>query len=175
MVTKTKKQQVVAELTEQINNADSFYFIDYSFMPVKLQEAMRNELKEKQASMRVAKNTLIKRAFDAADGVELPFEKLTGMTNLIMGTGEELLAPAKILKEFAQKNKMPAFKGALLDGQYFDEKQLDTLAAMPTKPEIIAGILGSINAPISGIVGAINATIRDLASVIEEVAKKNAN
>ena len=59
MVTKTKKQQVVAELTEQINNADSFYFIDYSFMPVKLQEALRNELKEKQASMRVAKNTLI--------------------------------------------------------------------------------------------------------------------
>jgi len=173
MVTKNKKQEIVAELIEQLTKANSYYFIDFKGMPVKQQEIMRNELKAKNTTMRVAKNTLIKRAFDATEGVELPFEKLVGMTALIMGN-EDPLAPAKVLKEIVEKNKMPGFKGAIIEGQFFGADQLKTLAEMPSKPEIISGILASLDAPISGIVGAINATIRDLASVIESVAKKQA-
>ena len=173
MVTKSKKQEIVAELIEQISNANSFYFIDFIGMPVKQQEIMRNELKAKNTTMRVAKNTLIKRAFDAAEGVELPFEKLVGMTALVLGN-DDPLAPAKVLKEIVDKNKMPRFKGAVIEGQYFDETNLKTLAEMPSKPEIIASILGSLDAPITGIIGSINATISDLASIIESVAKKQA-
>lgn len=173
MVTKQRKEEIVAELIEQIKGSDNFYFINYKSMPVKQMEALRNRLKEKQNSMRIAKNTLIKRAFEAVEDKDLPFEKLQGMTALIT-TGEDSLSAAKILKEVVDKNKMPEFKGAFVEGQFFDGTQLKALAEMPTKPEIIASILGSLDAPVSGIVGAINAVMRDVASVIEAVAKKQA-
>lgn len=173
MVTKQRKQEIVAELKEQIQNANCFYFIDYTKMPVKLMENLRNQLREKSTTMRVAKNTLITRAFNEVEGVELPFEKLQGMTALIT-SNDDPLAAAKILKAVVDKSKMPAFKGAIVEGQFFGADELKALAEMPSKPEIIASILGSLNAPISGIVGSINAVIRDVASLVEEVAKKQA-
>jgi hypothetical protein len=66
-------------------------------------------------------------------------------------------------------------KIAYLDNQIFGGEQLNMLASMLTKEEVIAGICGSLNSPASGIVGSINALMRDLFSVIEEVAKKNNN
>lgn len=174
MVTKDKKVEIVAELVEMLNKTNGFYFIDFKSMPVKKLHEVRNELKKQNIGLRVAKNTLIKRAFNQAEGVEMPVEDFTGNTALVLGY-DDPLAPAKILKELIDKNKMPEFKGAIIEGQYFDGSTLKQLAAMPSKPEIIASILGSLNAPISGIVGSINAVMRDLAGVIEEVAKKQAN
>ncbi len=173
MITKQRKEEIVAELIEQIKGANSFYFVDYKSMPVKQMENLRNRLKEKDTKMRVAKNTLIARAFNEVEGIDLPFEKLQGMTAIITNS-DDILAPAKILKEVVDKNKMPEFKGAVVEGQFFDGSQLKVLSEMPSKPEIIASILGSLDAPISGIVGSINAVMRDLASVIEVVAKKQA-
>ncbi len=173
MVTKQRKEEIVAELVEQIKNSNCYYFIDYKSMPVKQMEVLRNQLKGKDTTLRVAKNTLITRAFNEVEGVDLPFEKLEGMTALIT-SNEDPLAAAKILKELVDKNKMPGFKGAVVEGQFFGDQQLKALAEMPSKPEIIASILGSLDAPISGIVGAINAVMRDLASVVEAVAKKQA-
>jgi large subunit ribosomal protein L10 len=63
----------------------------------------------------------------------------------------------------------------LLEGQYFDGTKLKELAALPGKKEMMSAIVGSLHAPISGIVGSINAVMRDLASIIEEVAKKKAS
>ncbi len=174
MVTKDKKKEVVAELVELFRKTNGFYFIDFKSMPVKTMEILRNELKSKSVGLRVAKNTLIKLAFQQTDGIEMPVEKFTGQTALVLGY-DDPLAPAKILKETIEKHKMPEFKGAIIEGQYFDGTTLKQLAAMPSKPEIIASILGSLNAPISGIVGSINAVMRDLASVIEEAAKKREN
>lgn len=174
MITKTKKQETVELLVGEVQNAASYYFLNYQGLPVVKQNILRTKLKEKNATMRVAKNTLMKIAFDKAENVEFPFEKLEGMTSLVLGAAEDPLAPAKVIKDFIGKDATPSFKGAVVEGQFFDDKQLATLAAMPTKPEIIASIVGSLHAPISGIVGSINAVIRDLASIIEEVAKKNA-
>ncbi|HRE59104.1 MAG TPA: 50S ribosomal protein L10, partial [Candidatus Kapabacteria bacterium] len=61
-----------------------------------------------------------------------------------------------------------------IEKQLYDGSKLALVASLPTRPELIAGILGSLEAPISGIVGSINAVMRDLASVIEEAAKKRA-
>lgn len=174
MITKTKKQETVDLLVGEVQNASSFYFINYEGLPVVKQNDLRKKLKEKNATMRIAKNTLMKIAFEKAENVEFPFEKLEGMTSLILGTEEDPLAPAKVIKDFIGKDATPTFKGALVEGQFFDDKQLQTLASMPTKPEIISSIIGSLNAPISGIIGSINAVIRDVASLVEEVAKKNA-
>ena len=79
-----------------------------------------------------------------------------------------------IIKKYFDKTEKPKLKSAIIESVVYDAKSLNQLASMQTKPEIIAGILGSLNSPASGLVGVLNAVMRDLSSVIEEVAKKKA-
>jgi large subunit ribosomal protein L10 len=87
---------------------------------------------------------------------------------------ENYVAPAKIIKNFNEKNKKFDFKACYIESTFYGEDQLQTLASMPTKDEVMSSIVGSIAAPASGIVGSINAVIRDLVSVIDEVGKTKA-
>jgi large subunit ribosomal protein L10 len=84
------------------------------------------------------------------------------------------VAPAKIIKKYFDDKQKLALKACYIEDQYFSGDKLSVIAALPSKNELIAGILGSLNAPVSGIVGAINAVIRDLVSVIDEISKKQA-
>ena len=84
------------------------------------------------------------------------------------------IAPAKIIREFSEKNNKLQLKAAVIEGQVFDGSQLKQISELPTREDIVAAILGSLNSPISGIVGSINAVMRDVASLVEEVAKKKA-
>ncbi len=87
---------------------------------------------------------------------------------------ENPVAPAKIIKKYFDNKKKLALKACYIEDQYYEGTNLDELASLPSKNEIIAGILGSLNAPASGIVGAINAVMRDLVSVIDEISQKEA-
>lgn len=81
----------------------------------------------------------------------------------------------KIIKKFSDDIvRKFGLKACYVETQYYSGDQLDVLSKLPSKAEIIAGILGSINAPASGIVGTLNAVMRDLVSVIDEIAKKKA-
>jgi large subunit ribosomal protein L10 len=89
-------------------------------------------------------------------------------------TGDNFVSAAKVIKKYFDEKQKLSFKGCYIDSTYYGADQLNVIASMPTKDEIMAGIVGSIAAPASGIVGAINAVIRELVSVIDEVAKKKA-
>jgi large subunit ribosomal protein L10 len=122
------------------------------------------------------KNTLIKKALGQSDNKfsaqqDKIAEHLKGPTGVIFAY-EDPVSPAKIIKKFFDKSEKPKLKLALVESQVYDSKKLNELASLPTKPEIISSIIGSLHAPISGIVGSLSAVIRDLASIIEEVAKK---
>jgi large subunit ribosomal protein L10 len=84
------------------------------------------------------------------------------------------VAPAKIIKKYFDANKKFTLKACYIETEYYSGNQLDQLANLPTKADLIAGILSSINAPASGIVGSINAVFRDLVSVIDQISKKAA-
>jgi large subunit ribosomal protein L10 len=88
--------------------------------------------------------------------------------------GENFVAPAKIIKKYFDEKQKLSFRGCYIESAFYGADQLNTIASMPTKEEIMSGIIGSISAPASGIVGVINAVIRDLVSVIDEVAKTKA-
>lgn len=174
MVTKEQKQLVVAELTEKIRKASALYFVDFATMTVDQDWALRRELKAKGIEYRVAKNTLILRALNDIGGYDIDAKKLFGQTAVIFATEKDPISPAKILRDFSAKSEKPKLKVAVVENTVYDGSQLKQIADFPTREEIIAGILGSINAPVSGIVGAINAVMRDVSSLIEEVAKKKA-
>ena len=173
MITKEQKKVVVAELTEKLRAASSLYFVDFTGMTVATDRAFRNELRAKGVSMRVAKNTLIVRALADIGGYEIKDETLAGQTAVIFGDADPI-APAKIIRQYFEKGQKPRLKVAVIEGQMFDGSQLKQVSELPTREELISSMIGSIHAPISGIVGSINAVMRDVASLVEEVAKKKA-
>ncbi len=172
MTTKEQKQQVVAELVEKIKRSSGVYFIDFTGMNAAYTLSTRRLLKSKGIEFRVAKNTVILLALAEVGGYEhITRDILFGQTMLWFGINDGV-GPAKVLKEITEKSEIPKLKAAYVEGEYFDATQLKALASLPTREELISGIIGSIDAPISGIVGTINAVLRDVANIVEEVAKK---
>ena len=173
MITLDQKKQIVSELIELLKPAQGIYFVNFSKLTVKETTEIRKEFNTIGAKMRVAKNTLIDRAIQEIEGINLPFELLKGETAIVIA-GDDATAPAKIIKKVFDKTERLVLKAAIIEGQLFEGKQLNLVASLPSRADLMAGILGSLQSPISGIVGSINAVMRDLASLIEEVAKKKA-
>lgn len=171
MIRLEQKKVIVSELVEILKSSDGLYFVDFAKLSVKESTEIRKELNQVGAKMRVAKNTLILRAIAEIEGIEVPENLMAGQTAIIIA-GDDITAPAKIIKKTFDKTKLFGLKAAVLEGLLYEGKQLDLVASLPSRTDIMAGIVGSLQAPISGIVGSINAVMRDLASIIEEVAKK---
>lgn len=172
MVTLEQKKIIVDELVAKFQRASGVYFVNFEKMTVAQTNNFRIAIKEKNLEYKVAKNTLLRRAMDDVDGIDFPKELMFGQTGVIFAYDDPTV-PAKIIEKFIKENDKPLFKGALLDGQVFDDTQLKTVAALPSKEDMYSAMVGSIGAPASGIVGSIAAVIRDIASMIEEVGKKN--
>lgn len=176
---KQDKEQAVLEIREKLDKAESIYLTDFTGLTVAETNELRDEFFNAKVEYKVLKNTLIKKAlehgdnkFNAKSGTIN--EYLKGPTGVIFAY-DDPVSPAKIIKKFFDKGEKPKLKLALVEDIVYDRKKLNELASLQSKPEIVSSIIGILHAPISGIVGSINAVIRDLASVVEQVAKKNAN
>lgn len=175
MVTLEQKKQIVAKLIENFTDVSGYYLVDFVGMTVEEAINFRRQLKKVGIKYQVAKNTLIKRALIEAgkEGV-IPDANFFGASGVIFAY-DDAVAPARIIKEVSEKSQKPRLKAAVIEGVFYDGSQLKTIAALPSKPDIISGIIGSLQSPISGIVGSINAVMRDVAYLVEEVAKKKAS
>jgi len=170
---KNEKSEIITEVKELLDNASAVYLTDYSGINVEDISELRNIFRKEGVSYKVYKNTLFKRALDESGKYEKLADHLMGMTGYVF-TSDNPIAPAKIIKKYFDDKEKFNLKACYVEGEFFDGGQLKTLATLPSKNELIAGILGAINAPVSGIVGAINAVMRDLVSVIDEISKKKA-
>lgn len=173
---KQDKEQSVLEIKEKLDKASSIYLTDFSGLTVAETNDLRDELFNAKVEYKVLKNTLVKKALEQSENrfnaqSEKIGEFLKGPTGIIFAF-DDPVSPAKIIKKFFDKGEKPKLKLALVEDVAYEGKQLNQLASLQSKPELIASIVGSLHAPISGIVGSINAVIRDLASIVEEVAKK---
>lgn len=173
MITKEKKREIVAELLEKLEDVQGLYLLDFSGITADESIELRRAFRSAGSEFKVAKNTLIKRALDEKGSYDIPADVFIGQTGLAFGI-DDAVAPARIIKKFADRTKKLKLKAAVVEGQNFSGDQLSVVASLPTREDLIAGILGSLNSPASGIVGAINSVMRDLASVIEESAKQRA-
>lgn len=173
MIRIDKKKEIVAELVEFLKPAEGIFFVDFAKLSVKEMTEIRKEFYDINAKVRVAKNTLILRAIEQIEGLEVPAELMAGQTAIIIA-GDDATAPAKIIKKIFDKTGQLGLKSAVIEGQLYEGTQLNLVASLPSRADLMAGILGSLQSPVSGIVGSINAVMRDLASLIEEVAKKKA-
>ncbi|MCB0725930.1 MAG: 50S ribosomal protein L10 [Ignavibacteriae bacterium] len=174
---KEQKAESVREIKELIESSEAMYFTDFAGLTVEEVNELRQDFYKSDLKYKVVKNTLTSRALKESEKYSSHLEKLDeilhGPTSIVFAY-KNPVAPAKILKKFADKLDRPKLKLAIVENEVYDSKQLNTLASLPSKEEIISSILGSLDSPASGIVGSINATMRDLFSVIEEVGRKNA-
>jgi large subunit ribosomal protein L10 len=170
---KNEKVDSIAEARDLIENATAVYLTDYSKINVEDISGIRNQFRKDGVTYKVFKNTLFKRALVESGKFEKLADHLEGMTGFAFASTNPV-APAKIIKKYNDTSQKFSLKACYIETQYFDGSNLAALAELPTKDELIAGILGSINSPASGIVGSIAAVIRNLVSVIDEVSKTKA-
>lgn len=167
------KEAIVAKVAEKAQRAQATYFADFSGLTVAEETELRREFRKFGIEYTVVKNTLARKALEQVQGYNRVYEKLAGPTGIAFSY-DDIVAPAKVIKKFNEKTGKFKLKVAVLDKQVFDGAQLDQLAKLPGRQEIIAGIIGSLQSPIAGIVGAINAVMRDLVHVVDAIEKKKA-
>lgn len=172
MPTLTEKKAIVEDITEKLNNAKAVYITNYSGMSVSDMGELRGKFRDGNVLFKVYKNTLIKRAMDTIGGYNDLYPHLEDQNGFAF-VDEELAAPAKVLKDYVKKNQKPQFKAALIDGDYYSEEQLDELAAMKSKSEVIGDIVGLLMAPVSNIVKGLQAQGDNLAGAIKTIADKD--
>lgn len=172
-MTRSEKETVIAEVAEKVSRASALYFTDFTGLTVAEASELRREFRKSGIEYKVVKNTLIRKALERVTGYDTVQEKLVGPTAIAFSY-DDAIAPAKVMKKFNEKTGKVSLKVAVVERQVFEGSRLDELAKLPTRTDLIASILGSLQAPMSGIVGAIGALMRDLVSVVDAIEKQKA-
>ncbi|PWN06756.1 50S ribosomal protein L10 [Rhodohalobacter mucosus] len=171
MPTLSDKKAIVEEITEQLNNSNAVYITKYTGMSVDDMGELRGKFREGNVRFKVYKNTLIKRAMDTIGGYEDLYPHLEDQNGFAF-VEEELAAPAKVLKNYIKEKNKPEFKAALIDGDYYSQDQLDSLAAMKSKNEVIGDIMGLLLSPITNVVSGLQAQGGNIAGAVKTIAEK---
>ena len=166
------KQAVVAQLKEQLESAKGVVLTSYKGLTVAQDTELRRELREAGVSYHVVKNTMLRIAAKEA-GIEGIEEHLEGTTAFAFST-EDAVAPAKVICGFIKKNKLEdaevlTVKVGMVEGQVIGVDEVKALAALPSREELIAKLLGSMNAPISNTVNVLQGVIRNAVYVLDAI------
>lgn len=166
------KQAVVAQLKEQLESAKGVVLTSYKGLTVAQDTELRRELREAGVSYHVVKNTMLRIAAKEA-GIEGIEEHLEGTTAFAFST-EDAVAPAKVICGFIKKNKLEdaevlTVKVGMVEGKVIGVDEVEALATLPSREELIAKLLGSMNAPISNTVNVLQGVIRNAVYVLDAI------
>ena len=152
-----KNKAIVAELTDKVKNATAGVVVTYQGITVEDDTALRKALREAGVDYKVYKNTLTGMALDACGYSSIKSE-LNGMNAIATTSGDEV-APAKILKEYADKIECFTIKAGFADGKTMTADEVLELAAVPSKPVLVGKLLGSMKSPVSKLAMVLQAVI----------------
>ncbi len=170
MATKERKKEIVSELHEFFDNGKVAIVTDVSGLTVKELTQLRRSLDKTNAKVRVGKNTLIKIATNSKD-FEAIKSLAKGPSAIVVGY-DDPAQPAKTTVEFFKALKKGAIRGGVLEGKAISETEVKGLAELPSKEQLLSGIMGGLDSGARNIAGILNRVICDLALLIEEVAQK---
>ena len=167
-----QKKQVVNEMVEKFKAASAGVFVDYRGLTVEEDTELRRKFREAGVEYKVVKNTLTSRAAKEV-GLEALDPILNGPTALAMSV-DNPVAPAKIIAEFAKKHEALEVKAGFMDGAVMSVAEVNTLAATPSREELLAKMMGSMKSPISGLVRLLNTIVEGGVEMVDLAAKKAA-
>ncbi len=166
-----RKEAAIGELAEKLAGAKNLFLTDYSGLTVDEITRLRGELRKDGTTYSVVKNTLFRiAAGDLAGRLE---SFLVGPTGIVFA-GNDPVAPAKALKTFSDTVKRVTVKAGYIDGQIVDAQQIEKLAKLPPKFELIAMLVGTLANPIRGLVTVLSGNQGGLVRVLDRIREQKA-
>jgi len=165
-----EKAQAIEEIAAQIEGADAIFAVDYRGISVPQAAELRSKLREADASFRVVKNRLTKRAADQA-GEDRLAELLQGPTALTFVRGDTAQA-AKTISTFNKEHEVLTFKGGFMDELVLDEEKIKSIARLPSREVLDGQLAGVVASPLTGLVRGLGSMIQGLASQLGQIAEK---
>jgi|TARA_Y100001954_G_C15813301_1_gene606232 large subunit ribosomal protein L10 len=166
-----EKNEMIATIEEMLNNNNNFYLADISGLNAEQNSALRRLCYKREVSLKVVKNTLLKKAFEKneTDFTEL-YNVLSGNTSIMQS--EAANTAAKVIKEFRKKNDKPILKAAYLEeALYIGDENLSTLADLKSKEELIGDIITLLQSPAKNVISSLQSGGNKLAGIISTLEK----
>ena len=167
----SEKQSVVAEVAKQVAGAQAIVMAENRGLPVADMTQLRAKARASGVYFRVVKNTLVRRAV-----ADTPFAPLSDrmVGPLAYGIGPDPVAVAKVLNDFAKGNEKFVIAGGAMPGQVMSAKEIAALAALPSRDELLAKLMGTMQAPIAKLVRTMNEVPAKFARALAAIREKKA-
>jgi large subunit ribosomal protein L10 len=169
LANKELKQQIVAEIKTKLENSSAAVLTDYRGLNVAQVTELRKRMREAGVEYKVLKNTMIRFAAHEL-GLEGLDPYLEGPTAVAFSA--DPVAPAKIIYDFAKANKALEVKVGVLEGKVIEAAQVKALADLPSREELLAKVVGGMQAPLYGMVSVLSGTLRSFVYALEAVRKQ---
>lgn len=163
-----QKKAVVADLAEKLKGAAAGVFVSYEGITVEEDTKLRKELREAGVEYSVVKNTLTRLAAKEA-GIEGLDDILNGTTALGISK-DDAVAPARVLAKFAKDHKKFVIKSGFMDGKVLSVEEVDAIATLPSREQLLGQLLSVLNGNLSGLARALNAIAEKNGAPAEEAA-----
>jgi len=170
-VNRTEKEQLCNELNTIFQNNTNALVVGFSGLKVNDAAELRLKLREANCSYRVVKNTIAKIAAEGTPMASV-VDQFVGITAIAFNESDPVLL-AKTFREFFKTHKVFDIKAILVEGNSYPGDQLDAIAAMPTRDELIAKLMSLLNCHLMSLVRVLNAPLRDLGMVLNEIKKES--
>lgn len=170
---KIQKQEIFRNLSERIKKSKSIIFAGFNALTVKDNENLRAQLRKENSEYYVAKKTLMNLAFKE-NKLDINVRDFDGKVAAVFSYEDEV-ASAKILGNFRKekdKDTKIFFLGGILEGKLLSQAEVEALSKLPSKQELYAKLVGSLNAPVSGFVNALAGNLRNLVYVLKAIEAK---
>lgn len=167
-LTKEKKQSVIDEVSALLSDSKMTVVAAYQGTSVKQLQALRKSAKENGTVIKVVKNRLVKQALKDNDTYkDVDMSALNTMLLYAFNSSDEV-APAQSLDQFAKKNPTIKFVGGISgEGQFMSAEEISALAKLPSKTQMIAGIINTLNSPVNGVMSGLSGNLGGLLKALE--------
>ena len=157
-----QNKEMLASIKEDLDGVSAMWVVDYRGLTVKEMQQLRRDIRETGSVMKVYKNTLVHLALD---------DMLAGPSAFVF-SGNDVAASAKALKTFAKANENLEIKGGLMEGAAVSAAEVEAIASLPSREQLMAQIAGAISGVARGLATTINGVPRGLAQVVKAVAEQ---
>ena len=169
MQTRQQKEVITKELTEKLKASKAVVFSDFKGLTMEDLTKLRQELRAESISLKVVKKTLINIALKEA-GIDADVKKMEGQIAIAISEKDEVAA-AKIISKFAKTNNNLKVVGGILEGKELGADEVIALSKLPSKQELLAKFVGTINAPVSNFVNVLSGNISGFVRVLKAISE----
>jgi large subunit ribosomal protein L10 len=172
---KEEKQVMIDDLSKRLDENNIIYIADISSLDAVATSSLRRQCFAKNIKLSVVKNTLLKKAMENVQGKDLTelYDILPGPTAIMLSDTGNL--PAKLIKDFRKKSDKPVLKGAFVEESiYIGDDQLNLLADIKSKDELIGEVIGLLQSPAKNVISALTSSKGKIAGLVKTLSEKEA-